>query len=91
MAVTAGPGLTNTITALKNAQLAQSAVLVIGSQALTDPDAAMRVADAVTRMSIPVYLSGMARGLLGPDAPLQMRHPRRQALREADCVVDRFP
>jgi thiamine pyrophosphate-dependent acetolactate synthase large subunit-like protein len=32
-------------------------------------------------------LSGMARGLLGRDHPLQMRHQRRQALREADCVV----
>jgi acetolactate synthase-1/2/3 large subunit len=29
----------------------------------------------------------MARGLLGRDHPLQMRHQRRQALREADCVV----
>jgi acetolactate synthase-1/2/3 large subunit len=38
-------------------------------------------------MGIPVYLSGMARGLLGRDHPLQMRHQRRQALREADCVL----
>jgi thiamine pyrophosphate-dependent acetolactate synthase large subunit-like protein len=29
----------------------------------------------------------MARGLLGRDHPLQMRHQRRQALREADCVL----
>ncbi len=29
----------------------------------------------------------MARGLLGRDCPLQMHHRRRQALREADCVV----
>jgi acetolactate synthase-1/2/3 large subunit len=29
----------------------------------------------------------MARGLLGRDHPLQMRHARRNALREADCVV----
>jgi acetolactate synthase-1/2/3 large subunit len=29
----------------------------------------------------------MARGLLGREHPLQMRHQRRQALREADCVV----
>jgi thiamine pyrophosphate-dependent acetolactate synthase large subunit-like protein len=36
---------------------------------------------------VPVYLSGMARGLLGRDHPLQMRHARRQALREADCVL----
>jgi thiamine pyrophosphate-dependent acetolactate synthase large subunit-like protein len=34
-----------------------------------------------------VYLSGMARGLLGRDHPLQMRHARRDALREADCVL----
>ena len=34
-AVTAGPGLTNTITALKNAQLAQSPVLLIGGAAPT--------------------------------------------------------
>ena len=31
---------------------------------------------------VPVYLSGMARGLLGRDSPLQMRHARRKALRE---------
>jgi thiamine pyrophosphate-dependent acetolactate synthase large subunit-like protein len=34
-AVTAGPGLTNTITALKNAQLAQSPLLLIGGAAPT--------------------------------------------------------
>jgi thiamine pyrophosphate-dependent acetolactate synthase large subunit-like protein len=34
-AVTAGPGITNTITALKNAQLAQSPVLLIGGAAPT--------------------------------------------------------
>jgi acetolactate synthase-like protein len=31
-AVTAGPGLTNTVTAVKNAQLAESPVLLIGMQ-----------------------------------------------------------
>ena len=45
------------------------------------------MADAVLRLGVPVYLSGMARGLLGRDASLQMRHARRQALREADCVL----
>jgi acetolactate synthase-1/2/3 large subunit len=29
----------------------------------------------------------MARGLLGRDHPLQMRHARREALRESDCVL----
>jgi thiamine pyrophosphate-dependent acetolactate synthase large subunit-like protein len=41
----------------------------------------------VARLGVPVYLSGMARGLLGRDHPLQMRHQRRNALREADCVL----
>jgi acetolactate synthase-1/2/3 large subunit len=41
----------------------------------------------VAQLGIPVYLSGMARGLLGRDHPLQMRHQRRKALRESDCVV----
>src|SRR4029078_8441423 len=34
-AVTAGPGVTNTITAVKNAQLAQSAVVILGGATAT--------------------------------------------------------
>lgn len=34
-AVTAGPGLTNTVTAVKNAQIAQSPVLLLGGAAST--------------------------------------------------------
>ena len=34
-AVTAGPGVTNTITALKNAQMAQSPLVLIGGSAAT--------------------------------------------------------
>lgn len=34
-AVTAGPGLTNTVTAVKNAQVAQSPVLLLGGAAST--------------------------------------------------------
>ena len=66
---------------------AERPLMVIGSQALTQATNASRLAEAVTRLGIPVYLSGMARGLLGRDHPLQMRHERRKALREADCVV----
>lgn len=68
-------------------QRAQRPLMVIGSQALVCATQADALADAVTRLGVPVYLSGMARGLLGPDHPLQMRHQRRNALREADCVV----
>jgi acetolactate synthase-1/2/3 large subunit len=66
---------------------AERPVAVIGSQALALAPDASRIAAAVARLGIPVYLSGMARGLLGRDSALQLRHQRRQALREADCVV----
>ncbi len=66
---------------------AQRPLAVIGSQALACAADAAALAAAVSRLGIPVYLSGMARGLLGRDHPLQMRHQRRQALREADCVL----
>jgi thiamine pyrophosphate-dependent acetolactate synthase large subunit-like protein len=66
---------------------AERPLIVVGSQALAGGDDPTRLAAALTRLGAPVYLSGMARGLLGRDHALQMRHQRRQALREADCVV----
>ena len=66
---------------------AQRPLLVIGSQALLAVERVPEIAAAVGSLGIPVYLSGMARGLLGRDHPLQMRHARRNALREADCVL----
>ena len=62
-------------------------VAIIGSQTLASGTDAARVVKAITRLGVPVYLSGMARGLLGRDHPLQLYHQRRQALREADCVI----
>lgn len=66
---------------------AERPLLVVGSQAVVDARAAGQVAAAIEALGVPAYLSGMARGLLGRDSPLQMRHARRNALREADCVV----
>jgi thiamine pyrophosphate-dependent acetolactate synthase large subunit-like protein len=66
---------------------AQRPLLVIGSQAVLQASQTAALAAAVERLGVPVYLSGMARGLLGRDHPLLLRHQRRQALREADCVV----
>jgi acetolactate synthase-1/2/3 large subunit len=66
---------------------ARQPLIVIGSQAVAQADEARSLAEAVGRLNVPVYLSGMARGLLGRDHPLQMRHARRQALREADYVL----
>lgn len=66
---------------------AQRPVMVIGSQALLDIAGIGALREAIERLGIPVYLSGMARGLLGPRHPLQLRHKRREALREADLVL----
>ncbi len=66
---------------------AERPVLVVGSQALVDASQADAVAAAIERIGIPVYLSGMARGLMGSSHPLHRRHRRRNALREADLVL----
>jgi len=66
---------------------ARRPVVLVGSQALVIPEIAGSVRAALERIGAPVYLSGMARGLLGADHPLQARHRRRDALRGADCVL----
>jgi acetolactate synthase-1/2/3 large subunit len=66
---------------------AQKPVIIIGSQAMLRPQEAHKLASALTTMGIPVFLTGMARGLLGRSHPLQMRHRRKQALQNADLVL----
>ncbi|MCB0254320.1 MAG: thiamine pyrophosphate-binding protein [Anaerolineae bacterium] len=66
---------------------AQRPVILVGSQATLVTDELDAVVAALTSIGAPVYLSGMARGLLGRDHALQMRHKRRMALKEADFVL----
>ncbi len=66
---------------------AKRPLAIIGSQTLASGTNPLLAAAAIERLGVPVYLSGMARGLLGRDDPLQLRHQRRQALKEADCVI----
>lgn len=65
---------------------ARRPVLVIGSQALALAQPGELIG-AIERLGIPVWLSGMARGLLGAEHPLLFRHRRKEALREADLVL----
>jgi thiamine pyrophosphate-dependent acetolactate synthase large subunit-like protein len=67
--------------------VAERPLLIVGSQALAQATESALVAEALARLGVPVYLSGMARGLLGRDHTLQMRHARREALRKSDCVL----
>jgi thiamine pyrophosphate-dependent acetolactate synthase large subunit-like protein len=73
--------------AAKRIAKAKRPVLVVGSQALVDSRQAADVAAAIERLGVPVYLSGMARGLMGHSHPLHHRHQRTKALREADLVM----
>ncbi|MEM1202826.1 MAG: thiamine pyrophosphate-binding protein [Acidobacteriota bacterium] len=66
---------------------AERPVILVGSQSTLRVPRIDRIAEAVAELGVPVYLSGMARGLLGPDPAVQMRHNRRHALKEADLVL----
>jgi thiamine pyrophosphate-dependent acetolactate synthase large subunit-like protein len=69
---------------------AKRPVLVLGGQVLLSSptrEQAGELAKAIAALGAPVYLAGGARGLLGPGHPLQLRHKRREALREADLVL----
>lgn len=66
---------------------ARRPVLVVGSQAMLNPRECAVLASSLEALNIPVYLAGMARGLLGPSHFLQMRHHRKEALKQADLVM----
>jgi len=67
--------------------VSQKPVLIMGSQAMLQAADIEKLTAAVETLSIPVYLAGMARGLMGRQHPLQMRHQRRKALKNADLVI----
>ncbi len=81
------PNAAYALTVAERLQQAKRPLLLVGSQSMLSTAAVDDLAAAVERMGVPVYLSGMARGLLGRDHPLQLRHSRRQALKEADLVI----
>lgn len=66
---------------------AKRPVLVLGSQTLVNEPNPERVAEAVRALGVPVFLGGMARGLLGREAEVQFRHARGKALKDADLVI----
>ncbi len=63
--------------------------LVIGNQAMVNltPERAEELAEAVRALNIPTFLGGSSRGLLGRTSPVQFRHKRTEALKEADVVL----
>lgn len=66
---------------------ADKPLIVLGSQTMLRPHRIPELIAALETLDVPVYLSGMARGLLGKGHRLQRRHKRRNALKEADVVL----
>jgi acetolactate synthase-1/2/3 large subunit len=77
-------GLDRAAEALK---AAERPVIVVGSQTLVGVKDPGRLARALGMLGAPVFLAGMARGLLGRTHELQLRHNRGAALKEADVVI----
>ena len=63
-------------------------VVIVGSQALLSGiEGGKALAAALEELGVPMFLGGMARGLMGPDSHLHIRQNRRNALRNADVVI----
>ena len=73
--------------AAKQVAKAERPVLVIGSQAMLRQQRVAELVTAVERIGVPVYLSGMARGLMGQGHRLHFRHKRSKALEGSDLVI----
>lgn len=73
--------------ALEKIKKAQSPIMVIGSQTALRPRLMHKLADQLKVFGVPVFLTGMARGLLGDKCVLQFRHARTAAFKEADLVL----
>eukprot|EP00484_Ammonia_sp_Unknown_P023747 CAMPEP_0197032188 /NCGR_PEP_ID=MMETSP1384-20130603/10929_1 /TAXON_ID=29189 /ORGANISM="Ammonia sp." /LENGTH=643 /DNA_ID=CAMNT_0042461811 /DNA_START=24 /DNA_END=1955 /DNA_ORIENTATION=+ len=62
-------------------------LLVLGSQSMLHPLLVKDLIAALNQLRIPVYLSGMSRGLLGKHHELYFRHKRSVALAKCDFVI----
>ena len=71
---------------LSTLKSAQKPILIIGSQATLEANQVHSLQEAVLKLGVPTFLSGMARGLLGRN-DLHIRHKRSKAMREADVII----
>jgi acetolactate synthase-like protein len=83
----ATPAAAQLSAAARRLAAAKRPLLLLGSQVTLDPALLPALAGAIGGLGVPTYLSGMARGLLGTNHRLQMRHRRKEALRKADLVI----
>ncbi|MFW9928069.1 MAG: thiamine pyrophosphate-binding protein [Candidatus Thorarchaeota archaeon] len=72
------------LTILKNSH---HPLILLGSQVTLNVKNINTLVKSIEKIGIPLYTSGMSRGLLGKEHELLLRHRRRQALKEADIVI----
>jgi acetolactate synthase-1/2/3 large subunit len=65
---------------------AEHPVFLLGSQVVLHPHHVAGLLVALENLGVPVFLSGMSRGLLSNGHPLLFRHKKKDALRKADLV-----
>lgn len=73
--------------AIQMLKKAKKPLMILGSGAMSQPKHADGLALAVEKIGVPVYLSGMGRGLLGRYSDIQMRHKRKEAIKESDLLI----
>ncbi len=62
-------------------------LLILGSGAMQKAADINGLVLALEQLGLPVYLSGMARGLLGGDHRLHIRHKRKDAIKASDLIL----
>ena len=72
---------------IKMIKTAKKPVLLVSSQALLSAKNAPHLKDAIMKIGMPTYLSGLARGLLGNNFQNFFLHNRSHSFKEADLVV----
>jgi len=72
---------------------AKKPILVLGSQVMLPPVKAEELKEAVLKLNMPTFMSGMSRGLLSDKSSeqtnknIQFRFVRKLALKEADLII----
>lgn len=66
---------------------AKKPLLILGSGTMLQPKKSKKLSTSLNHLGIPVYLSGMGRGLLGRNGSLHIRHKRKEAIKEADLII----
>ena len=73
--------------AMKMISNSKRPVLLVGSQTMLNVTEVDNLAQKLASIDIPMFVSGMARGLLSKEELNIFRHQRKKALQEADLVI----